>query len=362
MATTETKELASQLTSLPPTPAERAELVESQTAAARRLLAADDSTGAAAILEQALRSGLWRYSQLWAELAHVLGGERYGQLRDLWWDSPRACHSRISVLRTMAEAARVADEQEDARVLLRKAILLQSARGRHPRARLSGIKRTVTNQRRGRTSNHHPGVAEEALRSVNAVLAQCGARGFLILNTLRDSRTGDSLTTPVTLGVLASEVSLNDLETAMNRTEGVAARWADPSSDVLRVKHAGGAVVEIYLHYRDDETQRQWRADGIATWTYPPFDIQPWECFGSSLFVPADMDRHLSESFGPEQAGHGFDPYLDAPNVEVKDQSRLVTVLCLRLLDAMTDRDNGRRRRYVALLRTHGEGEWLDRL
>lgn len=121
MSSTET------MTALPLTPFPQTKRGLDELAANRLLLAqqATDHDTAWTIVEEGLRAGLWRSVPLWLHLTerdHVPGD--YSRLRELWLDSPRGCRSMPMVVSVVARAAALDGEHDEARALLRKALLL----------------------------------------------------------------------------------------------------------------------------------------------------------------------------------------------------------------------------------------------
>ncbi|CAM3384197.1 hypothetical protein [Stackebrandtia soli] len=95
---------------------------------ARDAMSGGDRPGAVSILDGSLRSGLWDVDAVWLEftaLPHDTGD--YPVLRSLWWDSPRRCHRSQAVVLTVARSAAIAGVHDDARLLMRKAILARRA-------------------------------------------------------------------------------------------------------------------------------------------------------------------------------------------------------------------------------------------
>ena len=89
-----------------------------------------------------LPGGLWRYGRLWAELVSLMAAPSdYALIRSLWLESPRGCQNSLAVLRPVARAAAAGGAHDEARDLLRKAILRQANRRRRLRARLGRMKR-----------------------------------------------------------------------------------------------------------------------------------------------------------------------------------------------------------------------------
>lgn len=182
---------------LPAKAAERARLADEQVALARRLLDGGEPDHAIDTLKQALRAGLWRHGLLWEELARVGSESGYPQLRDLWWDSPRYCQTRPGLLRVLAEAADAAGEQEEARVLLRKAILQEATKRRRLRARLGRLKRALGNRRQAHTDSDVGSAGQDRhttmLQLLDAIIDNDGGRRRRYTARLRSHGEGEWL-------------------------------------------------------------------------------------------------------------------------------------------------------------------------
>src|SRR4029079_16075496 len=128
---------------LPESKPERAELSAQRLELARRARARGDRERAVGIIVDSLRGGLWAYGRLWTELVSLMDGpEDYELIRSLWLECP-GTNNNIGVIRPVARAASAAGAHQDARALLRKAILIQAGRGRRLRARLGRARNTV---------------------------------------------------------------------------------------------------------------------------------------------------------------------------------------------------------------------------
>ncbi|WP_460543460.1 LicD family protein [Glycomyces halotolerans] len=339
-------------------------------ALSRSLRSAGDRTAAEAVLADSLRAGLWGYQRLWSELwALMERPEDYGVIRELWLASPRRCHKRIPLLRTVARAASVAGEHDEARALLRKAIVIQAARTRRLRSRLNRIRRKALGKVGGLLSRPNPEAfehrAQVALAALDEEFARIGVRTFLISGTLlglvRESKF-IGWDKDIDLGFFTSEIDTDDLQSAFERSEWFHVRRLDFNTDRLRVNHVNGMMVDIFPHYEDADG-RIWH-DGTATrWANAPFELRRAEFLGRSVFVPDPPEQYLDENYGDWRTPDpDFDARLDAPNAEVTDQRFLDTLLYFSLLDAVNKRAVHKRDRYRALLRDLGEQGWLDRI
>jgi hypothetical protein len=290
----------------------------------------------------------------------------YGRIRSLWLDTPSACHQRVAILRAVARAASVAGAHDDARVLLRKAMLLQASRGRRLRSRLGRAKRWTLARLPARTaaSQSFDLRAAVALAELNKELSTHHVRAFLIsgslLGCIRDSGF-ISWDKDIDVGVFTDDIEPADLERAFDRTSTFHVRRLDFNTDRLRVNHSNGVAIDIFPHYREDGLI--WH-DGTATrWWNRPFGLRAIDFLGDKVFVPDPPEQYLDDNYGDWRVPvPDFDARLDTPNVEVTDPDYFHTLLFFSLLDAVGKGSIGRRRRYRALLRDRGEGDWLRRV
>ncbi|MGH8794656.1 MAG: LicD family protein [Stackebrandtia sp.] len=357
-------------TMLPEPGPEREKLAEQKLRAARALRASGDRETAEAEMVEAIRAGLWRYARLWSELRSLMASPAdYAQIRELWHESPRGCHGIIPLLSTVARAASVAGEHDEARALLRKTILLQAMRGKRLRARLGRVKHGAATRVRqikpsGDTSAFEPR-AGVALSELNAEFEKLSVRGFLISGTLLGYERDKGFISwdkDIDLGFFTSEIAPAKLEDAFDRLERFNVRRLDFNTDRLRVNHVNGMMIDVFPHY-EGEDGRIWH-DGTATrWWNSPFELKTVEFLGKPQFVPDPPSQYLDENYGDWRTPEpNFDARLDAPNAAVTDQEFLNTLLYFSLQDAVGKRSEDKIARYVGLLRDLGEGEWLDRV
>lgn len=346
-----------------------AEIVEH----ARRVRAAGNRAGAAEILDQAIRSGQWRNGKLWSELLSLM--ERpsdYEVLRELWLASPRGCHARLAILRSVARAASAAGQHDEARALLRKAIITQARYRRRPRAVLGRAKSRLVSRlphpvkvSSGIGTVSFDKRAVVALNDLNVELDKLGVKAFLISGTLLGYlRDGNFIPwdKDIDVGVLTASIQPSALEHAFDRSTEFLVRRLDFNAERLRVNHVNGIMIDIFPHYAGSDG-KVWH-DGTATrWWNSPFDLTEIGFLGTRQFVPSDPERYLDENYGSWRVPDpNFDARLDAPNAEVTDQAYLDTLQYFALLDAVVRGNRVKRQRYVGLLRELGERDWLDHL
>jgi hypothetical protein len=260
----------------------------------------------------------------------------------------------------------VASEHDDARVLLRKAILLQAGRGRRLRSRLGRGKRWMLARvpARAATPQSFDLRAAVALAGLNEELSERNVRAFLIsgslLGCVRDSGfiTWDK---DIDVGVFTDDIQPVDLERAFDSSSTFHVRRLDFNTDRLRVNHTNGVAIDIFPHYR--EGGLIWH-DGTATrWWNRPFGVRTIEFLGKKVFVPDPPEQYLDDNYGDWRVPvPNFDARLDTPNVEVTDPDYFHTLLFFSLLDAVGKGSAIWRRRYRTLLRDRGEGDWLSRV
>jgi hypothetical protein len=331
--------------------------------------------GAIGHLEAAMRGDGWRHRLLWHERLTLMDTpEDYAAIRDLFWASPRECHTGGGAIRAVARAACMAGEHAEGRALLRKAILEQ-ARRRRRLQEIARRQRRRLERRAARGPARRAGEADPAGRSfearaargladLRAVLDELGVRCFLVAGTflglVREGSVieGDK---DIDLGVLRDEVDMVALEAAVRAREMFSVRRLDLSTDRLRVNHRSGVKFDIFPHYEEDG--RIWH-DGAATrWWNTPFDLEEVEFLGVRVAAPAEAERYLTESYGDwRRPDPTFDARLDAPNVEITDREYFESLQYFDLLRAVDRRSRDRRRRHIAILEQLGEGAWLREL
>lgn len=343
--------------------------VDEWLAAARLARQRNAPNEAASIIIDGLRQGKWGSYRLWNELWSLMRSpDDYARIRVLWLESSKKCHHRVPVLRTVARAASVAGEHEDARHLLRKAILRARGHQRRPTVQARRYsQRSMARARLWLPGQHRDAFsrrAHEALRDLNLELSRLGVRGFLISGTLlglvREGRF-ISWDKDIDLGFFTSEIVPEDLEMAFEQHPDFDVRRLDFSSDRMRVQHVNGMSIDVFPHYMDGD--RVWHDGTTTRWWNRPFELRETEFLGESTFVPDHAEQYLDENYGEwQEPNPDFDARIDAPNVEVTDEVFLDTLLYFELLRAIAFARKVKIGRYRDLLRDRGEGDWLSRL
>jgi phosphorylcholine metabolism protein LicD len=340
---------------------------------ARRLRSEGRRDDAVEALTTAIRDDNgWRWGRLWSELVALMESPAdYAPIRALWVVSPRRVHGSVPVMRAVARAAAIAGEHDEARAILRKAILAEAKERRRPRARLGRARQNLRSRVPGRDAkdaDRDPSFeakAADALRDLDRALAAFGVRAFLISGTLLGYvREANFIPwdKDIDVGVSADQVDPDELARAFEKEGAFMVRRLDFTTDRLRVNHANGVMIDVFPHYLDDDG-KVWH-DGTATrWWNSPFALKTVEFLGIEQAVPEEPERYLDENYGNWRVPDpDFDARLDAPNREVTDEAFLHTLHYFELLRAVGQGKRTKRERYRALLRDLGEGDWLDRI
>lgn len=347
--------------------------VEQVLSVARNIVATGSGRDASDMIERNLRAGLWSWARLWKELVALMEEPAdYQRIRQLWLDAPKRCHGSLPVLRAVARAASAAGEHDDARLLLRRAIISQARSQRRNRTRLWRVRKEAVGSLRWTLRGNRDVTADEsfdrraavALTALSAQLDSIGVKAFLISGTLLGYlREGNFISwdKDIDVGVFTAEIKPGDIESAFRQAMEFSVRRLDFNSDRLRVDHVNGVKVDIFPHYFDESDGKVWH-DGTATrWWNSPFGLAEIEFLGARQYVPEDPERYLDENYGnwriPEP---NFDARIDAPNVEVTDQEYFDTLLYFSLLEGVVKSNEIKTTRYVRMLRERGESEWLN--
>ncbi|QSB04804.1 LicD family protein [Natronoglycomyces albus] len=291
----------------------------------------------------------------------------YEKIKDLWLESPKKCHHRVPLLRTVARAASVAGEHDDSRNLLRKAILRAAGHQRRPSVQIKRAGKKVFTRSQLLIPGHGDPFsrrATEALIDLNSQLDDLGVRGFLISGTLLGYvRSGRFIAwdKDIDLGFFTDEISAADLTAAFERNDHFLVKRLDFNSERLRLDHRNGTSVDLFPHYREDG--RIWH-DGTSTrWWNRPFELSEVEFLGQRQYVPSVPQMYLDDNYGDWHTPNAnFDARIDAPNVEVTDPDFLDTLLYFELLKSIAHGWRAKTERYGRLLKAKGEGDWLSRL
>ena len=337
-------------------------------ARARELRSAGRRAEAAAVLEERIRGGDWGRAALWSELQSLMTGpDDYAAIQELWLASPRSVHRNPAILRPVARAASIAEHHEEARALLRAAILARAAHRRSPRGVAGRMKRSVSRRVASRRSppRSFEANAREALLELDELLAELDVRVFLVAGTVLGHVRSSSVIPwdkDIDVGVFREDVDIPRLEERVERAPRFNVRRLDLTTDRLRIDHVNGAKIDVFPHYLDVDG-RVWH-DGAATrWWNRPFELTQVEFLGVQQWIPDPAETYLTDSYGDWRTPDPtFDARLDAPNVEVTDQAYFDTLLYFGLLDAVTKRNRTKQERFARLLKELGEGDWVDRV
>ena len=320
------------------------------------------------LVENVIRAGGWSKAKLWWELVALMASPKdYETVRALWLSSPAKVHQDPSIQRAVARAAAVAGDHHESRLMLRRLIL------RTPNAamqgRLQAARRMLSRAvGRGAKDAQLPGDnfasrAALALADLNEAFSRVGIRAFLISGTLLGLiRQGGIIgwDKDIDVGFFTEDCTI-DLEAHFMAHRKFRIGRVDLTSDRLRIIHSNGMWIDVFPHYL--ENGRRWH-DGTATrWWNSPFGLKKVEFLGIDQYVPDNPERYLDENYGDWRTPNShFDARIDAPNAEVSDPEHFLSLLYFALEKSIRDGKQTMKRRYIDLLRSHGEGAWLDRL
>lgn len=326
------------------------------------------------LLAASIQAGGWTRTGLWWELVAFMESPKDHQLiRELWLHSPASCHENPAVLRAVARSAAVAGEHHECRTLLRKLIVIS---GKAPSADTPvGVLRSargaisaLLSHGAAPANEHEPNrkfaeQAAESLVDLNDAFSRVGLDAFLISGTLLGLVRDDGIIgwdKDIDVGFFKENCD-TDLNAFFRQHGKFRIGRVDLSSERLRVIHRNGMWIDVFPHYL--ENGRRWH-DGTATrWWNTPFGLKKVSFLGMEQFVPDNPELYLEENYGDWQipTPH-FDARMDAPNVEVSDPEHFVSLLYFSLEKSIRENKEIMKKRYIELLREHGEGAWLDRL
>lgn len=309
-----------------------------------------------ALLEEAIIGGGWRLSKLWWELvALITSCDDFSKIRQLWLMSPKYCHSNRSILRAVARAAAVTGHHEECRILLRKLIVIVSAKSVQTLKKTSGA-----NAKAAKTFSD---LASVALFDLNQAFSGCGVRSFLISGTLLGQVRENGIIgwdKDIDVGFFSEECEV-DLEESFINHRRFRLGKVDLGSKRLRLIHQNGVWIDVFPHYM--EAGKRWH-DGTATrWWNTPFELKEVDFLGVKQCIPDRPELYLEENYGEwRKPNPFFDARIDAPNVEITDSEHFTSLLYFGLESSIRTGKKVMAERYTELLRKQGEGPWLDRL
>ncbi|UFS68010.1 hypothetical protein LO749_23800 (plasmid) [Paracoccus denitrificans] len=174
--------------------------------------------------------------------------------------------------------------------------------------------------------------AETALRDTLALLETGGFRPFILSGTLLGAiREGRMLEHDydIDLGLFADETDLTRLERLLHHSppfrcirhecqtlilDAPAGLRRRDMPAVYKLRHASGIMVDIFLHYREDDVI--WHGTALYRWENSPFTLSPCDLAGINPLAPANAEQNLTENYGDwREPKYSFHCALDTPNL-----------------------------------------------
>jgi tetratricopeptide (TPR) repeat protein len=149
----------------------------------------------------------------------------------------------------------------------------------------------------------------------------------------------------------------------------------------MPVKHfKTGIPIDIFLfHERGDKYQTgiNFGLDYTLTFQYSRFDLAEAEFCGTKVYVPNDIDRNLTENFGPNWRipDTTYESLLEAPSIDIRGEPVFMLVLWDKLLFGYVNKRPAKVRRVVQIAANYADNplvpspelllralQWCDRI
>lgn len=236
--------------------------------------------------------------------------QHFRRLYAAWTEASTHTADLIPVVEELAMAADRCGHTDTARDLYRRAFTRCAAGSAGPR-------RVGVRPRRAR-----PRIVMEDLMSA---LGGAEPSYFLAEDTLlglaRDARFPDGVA-ELSIGVLGEEDTATTPAAAITVDPRFDPLPAHPRSDTFAARHRSGTLVRLHRYHCQDGRLR--RDGAFARWTHAPVSVTRTDFKGLTAPVPGDVDRYLSELYGPwRTVDREFDLKADALNLQVTDDEGL---------------------------------------
>jgi hypothetical protein len=170
--------------------------------------------------------------------------------------------------------------------------------------------------------------AEAALRDLHDLMTKNGVSIFLISGTLLGvMREGRILghDKDIDVGVIGSETA--ELIRSAIKKSGLFELQYIPSSDLIKVRHRTGVVIDIFFHYVEGD--EVWHGSHLHQWVNSKWWAGEEPAFitvdyaGRSLLIPGKWELYLEENYGNWRVPQvKYDASLQAPNRRVRDRDK----------------------------------------
>ena len=181
-------------------------------------------------------------------------------------------------------------------------------------------------------------MAVDALRDLKKVLNAAQIEFFLISGTLLGCiREGKILghDKDIDVGVW-SEVGFERVKECLAKSGFFYIVQTRQPYRLLMIKHVNDIAIDVFFHFK--EADNYWHGGVKTTWSNKPFTLIEHQFLGNSFMIPKDAEQYLTENYGdwrtPKKV---FESCVDAPNVEIADESEMIAYGYRKLILSKTE-------------------------